>query len=194
MANNDIKGIGGFLIGGIVGACAALLFAPRSGAEMRSLLTGKTDEYWGQGKSICEEGAERLEDVYKAASEKAEEAYRIGREKADEVYRAGRERVGELYKSAAGASEDGYTVASDEGSVAAEDASAHNDELRAKIAEARKRIAEQIDKNSKIAESLQDAISYNKEHQVEAEGADDADEADEAVYEYVAPDDPEDFQ
>jgi gas vesicle protein len=42
------KGFLGFVFGGIVGAGVALLFAPRTGTETRSLVAEKIDTAWGQ--------------------------------------------------------------------------------------------------------------------------------------------------
>jgi len=49
-----------FLIGGVVGAAAALLFAPRSGKETRAFLTDKAEELWGEGADFYSQNYERV--------------------------------------------------------------------------------------------------------------------------------------
>ena len=39
---------GSFLLGAMIGAVVALLFAPRSGKETRDIIAEKADEYWGE--------------------------------------------------------------------------------------------------------------------------------------------------
>ncbi|MDR3037172.1 MAG: YtxH domain-containing protein [Coriobacteriales bacterium] len=53
---------GSFLLGGIVGAGVALLFAPRNGEETRALVAEKADEYWGKGQTWYGEGKARVQE------------------------------------------------------------------------------------------------------------------------------------
>ena len=52
-----------FLIGGIVGAGAALLMAPRSGKETRDIISDKADEYKGKIKSATSDARLKIADV-----------------------------------------------------------------------------------------------------------------------------------
>jgi gas vesicle protein len=45
------KGIA-FIIGGVVGAGIALLYAPRPGAETRAIVADKVEELWGEGQAV----------------------------------------------------------------------------------------------------------------------------------------------
>ena len=49
-----------FFVGGVIGAGAALLFAPRSGSETRALLTDKAEELWGEGSNLYSQGFEKV--------------------------------------------------------------------------------------------------------------------------------------
>lgn len=74
--------IGSFLVGGLIGAAAGLLFAPRSGRETREYLADKAVEYWDRADEMYEVGREKALDAYEVGRERALEAYEVGREKA----------------------------------------------------------------------------------------------------------------
>ncbi len=57
----------GFFVGGVTGAIAALLLAPQSGAETRTLIHDKAIE-------LKDKASENIEDAYKKAEEAAAEA------------------------------------------------------------------------------------------------------------------------
>lgn len=74
--------LGTFLLGGIIGAAAGLLFAPRTGRETREYLSDKAVEYWDRADEFYEVGRERAADVYEVGRERALEMYEIGLERA----------------------------------------------------------------------------------------------------------------
>ena len=55
---------GSFLLGGLIGAVLALLFAPRSGQETREMIAEKADGYWGQAGGLYETGKEKQLKYY----------------------------------------------------------------------------------------------------------------------------------
>ena len=57
-----MRKFGFFLIGGVVGAGVALLFAPRTGEETRALVADKADEYWGKGQNWYGESKARIQE------------------------------------------------------------------------------------------------------------------------------------
>jgi gas vesicle protein len=67
-----------FLIGGAVGAVAALLFAPKSGRELR-----------GDIADVTRQGVDRARD-------KANEYYEVSRERATELYSTASSKAGEV--------------------------------------------------------------------------------------------------
>jgi len=73
------------LIGGGIGAVIALLFAPKSGVELR----GDIAEATRKGIEKSKEAAAQLQDA-------AGEYYEVGREKATEYYQTGKERAAEF--------------------------------------------------------------------------------------------------
>ena len=81
------------LIGAGIGATLALLFAPKSGRELR----GDIADYTRRGVDAAGEGARqigaRASEVYDTASERVQGAYGTARERAQGVYGTARERV-----------------------------------------------------------------------------------------------------
>ena len=73
------------LIGGGIGAVLALLFAPKSGHELRGDIADATRK-----------GVEKGKETAAHLQERAGEYYEVGRERAAEYYQTGRERAGEL--------------------------------------------------------------------------------------------------
>ena len=80
------------LIGGGIGAFLALLFAPKSGEELR-----------GDIADVTRKGIEKGKDTASLVGEKAGDYYEVTREKAGEYYQTGREKAGELTEKAKGA-------------------------------------------------------------------------------------------
>jgi gas vesicle protein len=80
------------LIGGGIGAVVALLFAPKSGHELRGDIADVTRKGLEKGK----ENATQLQ-------EKAGEYYEVGRERASELYQTAQGKAGELGEKARGA-------------------------------------------------------------------------------------------
>ena len=77
------------LIGGGIGAILALLFAPKSGQELREDIADATRKGIEKGK----ETAEHLQ-------ESAEEYYEVTRDRAGEIYNTAQEKAGELSEKA----------------------------------------------------------------------------------------------
>jgi gas vesicle protein len=73
------------LIGGGIGALLALLFAPKSGQELR-----------GDIADVTRKGIEKGKETASLVGERAGEYYEVTRDKAGELYQAGREKAGEL--------------------------------------------------------------------------------------------------
>lgn len=79
------------LIGGGIGAIIALLFAPKSGQELREDIADATRK-----------GIDRTRDAALYARDRAGEYYEVGRARAGEYYEAGRDRAAEIYSTASG--------------------------------------------------------------------------------------------
>jgi gas vesicle protein len=78
-----------FLVGAGIGAVLALLFAPKSGEELRNDIADATRK-----------GIDKSKEAAQQLGAKATEYYDTARETAGEYYEATRERAGELYETA----------------------------------------------------------------------------------------------
>lgn len=83
------------LIGGGIGAVLALLFAPKSGHELRGDIADATRK-----------GIEKSKETAALVGERAGEYYEVSREKAGELYSTAQERASELYSTAQGKVDD----------------------------------------------------------------------------------------
>jgi gas vesicle protein len=80
------------LIGGGIGALLALLFAPKSGHELR-----------GDIADVTRKGVEKGKETYALVGEKAGDYYEVTREKAGELYSTAQEKAGAIAEKAKGA-------------------------------------------------------------------------------------------
>jgi gas vesicle protein len=77
------------LVGGGIGAVLALLFAPKSGNELR-----------GDIADVTRKGIEKSKETAVLVGEKAGDYYEVTRERAGELYHTAQERAGELGEKA----------------------------------------------------------------------------------------------
>lgn len=82
--------LSGFIIGGLVGAAVALLLAPQSGEETRSLIKEKGIELKDKASVTADEARTRAEQVTADARARAEELRRRGQE----LYEEQKGRIG----------------------------------------------------------------------------------------------------
>ncbi|MGI8786650.1 MAG: YtxH domain-containing protein [Pyrinomonadaceae bacterium] len=80
------------LIGGGIGAILALLFAPKSGEELR-----------GDIADVTRKGLEKGKETYTLVGEKAGDYYEVTRDKANEYYQTAQEKAADLAEKAKGA-------------------------------------------------------------------------------------------
>lgn len=98
------------LIGGGIGAVIALLFAPKSGTELREDIADATRK-----------GIEKSKETAAQLQERAGEYYEVGRERATEFYQTAQEKAGEVAekaKSAAARTANPFSAAVDAGKEA----------------------------------------------------------------------------
>jgi len=91
------------LIGGGIGALLALLFAPKSGQELRGDIADVTRKGIEKGKETATIVGEKAGDYYEVTREKAGEYYQTGKEKAGELYSTAQDKAGQLTEKAKGA-------------------------------------------------------------------------------------------
>lgn len=63
----------GFLVGGILGAVAAILLAPKPGKELRAEIKEKGDAALKEAKRVYEDSRSRAKAALEAAKQRAEE-------------------------------------------------------------------------------------------------------------------------
>lgn len=88
------------LIGGGIGAVIALLFAPKSGQELRGDIADATRKGIDKSREAAQQFGERAGEYYEAGRERAGELYSQARERAADVYSQASERVGEVAQTA----------------------------------------------------------------------------------------------
>ena len=88
--DNSSKGLLlGFLAGGVVGAIAALLYAPKAGRELRNDIRSKSDEYYDD-----------VERYFSDARDKAKDLINDGKKKSDKLISDAKVKSEELLKDA----------------------------------------------------------------------------------------------
>ena len=89
-----------FLVGAGIGAVLALLFAPKSGEELRNDIADVTRKGIDKSKEAATQLGAKASEYYDTTKQKAGEYYDTARETAGEYYEATRERATELYDTA----------------------------------------------------------------------------------------------
>ena len=79
----------GFIVGGLSGAITALLFAPQSGQETRTLIKDKTIELKDQATETVEETLKKAEKSANEAVKKAEDLLAQAKKRANEIAEKG---------------------------------------------------------------------------------------------------------
>lgn len=144
--------LGMFLLGGAIGAAAALLYAPRSGAETRALAADKANEAWGHAQHYGTEAQARGQQIYDNVAARGQEVYRTATTQARGVY----DRTATAAQGAFTAAQSRVQTARDNMPPVIVE---KNDELREKIESARQRIASQVARNAAESQSaIDDAI------------------------------------
>jgi gas vesicle protein len=101
------------LIGGGIGAVIALLFAPKSGVELRGDIADATRKGIEKGKEAASQLQEAAGDYYEVGREKASEYYQTGKEKATELTdkaKAAAARTTNPFSAAIEAGKEAYTA------------------------------------------------------------------------------------
>ncbi|HSS19836.1 MAG TPA: YtxH domain-containing protein [Pyrinomonadaceae bacterium] len=88
------------LIGGGIGAVIALLFAPKSGQELRGDIADATRKGIDRSREAAQQFGERAGEYYEAGRERAGELYSQAAAKASDVYSQATDRVSEVAQTA----------------------------------------------------------------------------------------------
>ena len=98
---NEKKGFfKGVVIGGIIGSITALLFAPKSGEELRADIKNKLDEASVELGHKIQEAKKSTQSSTKDLIEKAERLQKILNKKSDEISKSGK-KIGKVTSSEA---------------------------------------------------------------------------------------------
>lgn len=101
------------IIGGGIGAILALLFAPKSGEELRGDIADATRKGIEKGKEAAALVGEKAGEYYEVSKEKAGELYHAAGEKAEEIAdkaKAAAARTANPFTAAIDAGKDAYTA------------------------------------------------------------------------------------
>lgn len=93
--NSNMKNLSYLLIGGGIGATLALLFAPKSGSEMREDISYAANN-----------GLQKTKETVGKLKENAANYYETARDNAANYYEAAKDKANTLYNSAASKAED----------------------------------------------------------------------------------------
>ena len=88
------------LIGGGIGAILALLFAPKSGQELRGDIADATRKGIDKSREAAQQLGDRAGEYYEATRERAGEYYTQAAGKASDLYSQAAEKVGEVAQTA----------------------------------------------------------------------------------------------
>jgi len=89
-----------FLVGAGIGAVLALLFAPKSGEELRNDIADATRKGIDKSREAAQQLGVKANEYYETGKQKAGEYYDTARDTAGEYYEATRERAADLYDTA----------------------------------------------------------------------------------------------
>lgn len=88
----------GFVVGGLTGAVAALLLAPQSGAETRTLIKDKAIELRDKASETIDEAYKQAEAAALEARARFDELAKMTKERADELQQRGQVIIEEQKK------------------------------------------------------------------------------------------------
>ena len=88
------------LIGGGIGAVIALLFAPKSGHELRGDIADATRKGIDKSRETAQQLGDRAGEYYEQTRGRATELYSQATERASEIYSQAAEKVGEVAQTA----------------------------------------------------------------------------------------------
>ena len=135
--------ISSFIVGGIIGAGIAILFAPRSGKETRAYLTDKAEDLWGEGSDLYSQGYEKIKSQAANVQKSATQANDELRTKIDNARNAIAEQIAKNAQSARDAINSRIPIAADKIDEEADVVKGHIDDVAETIRNAAAEFANQ---------------------------------------------------
>lgn len=89
----------GFVLGSLVGAGIALLYAPKPGLETREELLSRSREFKGEAEKQYQQALERAISLKERAEEQIDTLLKQGRERAHDLREKANERIADLKKT-----------------------------------------------------------------------------------------------
>lgn len=104
----------GFLTGGIVGAAIALLYAPKSGKDLRNDIKNKSNEFLDEADKFVDVAKEKASAMINEGKQKSEKLVADAKVKAEELIRDAEKVFGDIKTKAGDAYETGKEAVSKE--------------------------------------------------------------------------------
>lgn len=96
----------GLLTGGALGAVLALLYAPKSGKELRRDIRNKADEYMDEAEKYIADAKDKAIDLINEGKKRSEKLIKDAREKSDQllkdaekVFKDAKDKAGDVIQS-----------------------------------------------------------------------------------------------
>jgi gas vesicle protein len=113
--NNHGKGLLiGLLIGGAIGAIAGLLFAPKSGRELRQDIKNKSDEYLDDAERYVADARTKAKDLINEGKKRSERLISDAKTKSDELLKDAEKIFSDAKSKASGAVQTGKKIIENE--------------------------------------------------------------------------------
>lgn len=120
----------GTVLGGLVAGTTALLFAPKSGKELRKDISDQADDLKNQAVDYANEAKAKGQEVYADAKAKGEAYYADAKAKGEELYADAKAKGDSVYADAKAKGEEVYADAKAKGEEVADKAEEKIDEVK----------------------------------------------------------------
>lgn len=100
----------GFLAGGVVGAVLALLYAPKSGKELRSDIKAKTDDYLDEAEKYIAEAKDKAKELINEGKKRSEKLITDAKSKSQDLLKDAEKIFDDAKTKAAGTYSHGKEV------------------------------------------------------------------------------------
>jgi len=97
----------GFLAGGIIGAGLALLYAPKTGRELRNDIKSRTDEYLDEAEKYIAEARDKAKGLINDGKKKSEKIIYDAKEKSEAILKDAEKILNDAKAKASGSIEEG---------------------------------------------------------------------------------------